>query len=167
MDVKEFNNLEEKSAIAEFMKCCGSNFWSERMVARRPFKDLEDIMIQAEVCWSAASNGDVKEAFLHHPKIGDIESLEKKFASTSKWAGNEQKGVNTASREVLEELCLANEKYEKKFGFIFIIYATGKTAAEMLVNVKARMFNDPETELLIAKAEQHKITVLRLNKLFA
>ena len=100
-------------------------------------------------------------------RIGDVESLAKKYANTKTWAAGEQKGVESADRAVIEKLAEGNTAYEEKFGHIFIVCATGKSAAEMLAMLEARMKNDPKDEILIAAAEQNKITRLRLKKLLA
>lgn len=107
------------------------------------------------------------EAFLGHPKIGDVDSLAQKFRATKKWAGNEQELVQDASLELISKLAQGNTDYENKFGFIFIVFATGKTAQQMLDLLCARLPNPPDRELEIAAAEQHKITRLRIQKLFA
>ena len=113
----------------------------------------------------ALAESDWQEAFTHHPQIGDRESLKKKFASTAGWAGNEQSGTATATEDVLDELAEYNHQYREKFGYIFIVCATGKTALEMLTMLKQRIENSRETEILIAAGEQAKITRLRLEKL--
>ena len=105
------------------------------------------------------------EAFAHHPKIGDLKGLEEKFASTKAWAGAEQAGVQQAGKQIVEEMAKLNEDYEKKFGFIFIVCATGKTAEEMLALLQSRLPNNYKEELRIAMMEQNKITRLRLHKL--
>jgi 2-oxo-4-hydroxy-4-carboxy-5-ureidoimidazoline decarboxylase len=105
------------------------------------------------------------EAFKIHPRIGDIESLRKKFASTASWASDEQSGASEAAEDVLHELSEGNDHYEKKFGYIFIVCATGKSATEMLTLLKNRLHNNPEAEFAIACEEQKKITNLRLDKL--
>ena len=104
---------------------------------------------------------------LNHPKIGDVESLSKKYENTKTWAVGEQKGVENADRAVIEKLAEGNKTYEEKFGHIFIVCATGKSAAEMLSMLEGRMKNDPKDEILIAAGEQNKITRLRLKKLLA
>jgi 2-oxo-4-hydroxy-4-carboxy-5-ureidoimidazoline decarboxylase len=124
---------------------------------------LED----AEEQWYECTEADWLEAFTHHPKIGDIDSLKKKFASTATWAAGEQSGAAAASQKVLEDLAKGNDDYEKKFGFIFIVCATGKTAEEMLQLLQDRLPNKKEDELKIAMDEQNKITKLRLEKLIA
>ncbi len=159
--------MEAELAQLEFSKCCGARNWVAQMVALRPFDDRDGLLKAAERIWYACSEADWLEAFTHHPKIGDIDSLAKKFASTQAWAGNEQKGVQSASMDVLQRLAKGNSEYEKKFGFIFIVCATGKSAAEMLSLLEQRIGNSYEDELKIAMGEQHKITLIRLNKLLA
>ena len=123
-------------------------------------------MLNAERAWNACNESDWLEAFSHHPKIGDVSTLREKFAATAAWASNEQSGTRNASDEVLTELADLNNTYEARFGFIFIVCATGKTAEEMLDLLKARIDNYREKEIHIAAAEQLKITKLRLEKLF-
>ncbi len=131
----------------------------------RPFAYKEALLEQARLQWEQCGPSDWLEAFTHHPKIGDLKSLEKKFASTRQWAGGEQKGVNTADQQILEALAQGNDDYEKKFGYIFIVCATGKSAGEMLEILKERLSNQPEEEIQIAQGEQMKITLIRLEKL--
>jgi 2-oxo-4-hydroxy-4-carboxy-5-ureidoimidazoline decarboxylase len=106
------------------------------------------------------------EAFEHHPKIGDINSLKEKYPNTKEWASDEQAGINVASEEVLHAVAKGNEDYEKKFGYIFIVCATGKSAGEMRQILESRLMNNPDEEIQIAAEEQNKITKLRLEKLF-
>lgn len=105
------------------------------------------------------------EAFAAHPKIGDIKSLKEKYGDTKNWAQNEQAGARGISDEVAADLAASNERYLQKFGYIFIVCATGKSAQEMLAMLKLRLENDQLVELPIAAAEQVKITKLRLEKL--
>lgn len=161
------NTLTPKEAQAEFARCCGTKRWARGMTARRPFHSRSTLMGGAESLWSLLTAGDWREAFGHHPKIGDVESLRRKFASTSAWTSGEQSGVAGADEAVLTALAEGNAAYEAKFGYIFIVYATGKSAAEMLEILQARLSNGPRTELRIAADEQKKITRLRLEKLFA
>ncbi len=135
------------------------------MLVGFPVEDELGLYFLATKCWDACLEPDYLEAFSHHPKIGDIDSLKKKFASTATWASGEQAGVNAADQATLEQLAEGNNLYEEKFGFIFIVCATGKSAAEMLDLLKQRLPNNREDELKIAAAEQHKITLIRLEKL--
>lgn len=166
MTLKEFNQLESGEAKVELLKCCGSETWVDKMIAHIPFANTESLFKKANEVWYKECNKkDWREAFKYHPKIGDLESLKKKFTNTKKWAEGEQAGVNTASEDILERLAEVNKKYETTFGYIFIVCATGKSASEMLRLAEARLKNGPKEEIHIAKGEQHKITLIRLNKL--
>lgn len=165
MTIAELNQLDANVLREEFTKCCGASAWTNGMILRRPFATKDALLKAADEVWNETNENDWLEAFLHHPKIGDLKSLEKKFATTSKLAGSEQASVNSASQDVLEALAKGNAAYENKFGFIFIVCATGKSASEMLELLNTRIHNDKQTELKIAAAEQHKITHLRLQKL--
>lgn len=162
--IHEINRLPETEWEQALQNCCGSTRWVRQMLIARPYESAESIFVLAENIWCGLGEDDFLEAFSHHPKIGDRESLKKKFASTAHWAGNEQSGVNAATEAVIEALAKGNEAYEHKFGFIFIVCATGKSAEEMLAILQARLPNEREDELLIAAAEQAKITALRLQK---
>lgn len=146
-------------------KCCGSEKWINSMIREMPFNTKEEIFNNAEKVWYSLNKEDWLEAFSQHPKIGDINSLTEKFYSTKELAGNEQAGVNNASIETLTEFAKLNDEYEKKFGYIFIVCASGKSADEMLHIIKERIKNNSETEIKIAMEEQNKITKLRLEKL--
>lgn len=167
MTIQEFNDLPLQQLKNEFFKCCGSSSWVEKMIASKPFSDLEDLMMKADRAWTSTNEIDLLESFSHHPKIGDLKSLEKKFASTKALAGSEQAAVQSASQTTIEQLAEGNMLYENKFGFIFIVCATGKSADEMLSLLKKRINNDRSTELKIAAGEQQKIIQLRIQKLFS
>lgn len=165
MNLEELNKLSKETLTEELIKCCGSHTWANALAKETPFSSKEELMNKSDEIWSNVAKEDILEAFLHHPKIGDIESLSKKFANTKAWAEGEQSGVNSANMEVLEALAKGNKDYEEKFGYIFIVCATGKTASEMLEILQARLPNEPEKELAIASNEQNKITKIRLEKL--
>ena len=167
MTIAEFDHLDIEQKKKMLYQCCGSTAWVEKMLTIPPANDLIDLFEDAEERWYECRERDWKEAFSNHPKIGDLESLKKKFASTAQWASNEQSGVNTANERTLEKLAAGNKLYEEKFGYIFIICATGKSAEEMLKNLEERLSNDPKDEIMIAAGEQTKITQLRLEKLFS
>ncbi len=167
MTLQELNKLSATNAFEVFFKCCGSTTWAKQLTGKRPFTSKEELIRVSDSIWQSCSKQDGLEAFTHHPKIGDIKSLEKKFASTKEWAGGEQAGVNTATQNTLIALAEGNEAYLHKFGYIFIVCATGKTAEEMLALLNARINNDAATELQLAMNEQNKITHLRLEKLIS
>jgi len=167
MTFHELNTLPKQQLREELIKCCGSSAWVNKMLPFFPADDLVELLEDAEEQWFKCSEEDWKEAFAQHPKIGDTESLKKKFFSTAQWASGEQSGVNTATQQTIEALTEGNQLYEKKFGYIFIVCATGKSAEEMLEILQARLLNDPKDEIEIAADEQNKINKLRLEKLLA
>lgn len=165
MTLHEFNILPKEVLVEELTKCCGSSAWVQRMLPFIPADDMVELLEDAEEQWWLCSEADWKEAFTHHPKIGDMDSLKKKFASTANWASGEQSGVQDANEKILEALAEGNRLYEEKFGYIFIVCATGKSATEMLELLQERLKNTPEEEIKIAADEQNKITKLRIEKL--
>ncbi len=167
MTLEELNTLDPHQLKEELATCCGSSTWVKMIATYFPADSLEELLEEAEEMWYECSEDDWKEAFAHHPKIGDVESLTKKFASTAQWASGEQSGVNAATSSTIEALAEGNRLYEEKFGYIFIVCATGKSADEMLTALQARLKNEPGDEIKIAAAEQNKITQLRLQKLLA
>ena len=167
MDTKlvALNALDVESLSATFASCCGASRWIQSMVESGPFLSTAHLRGAAESNWWALDESDWLEAFTHHPKIGEDKAvLSAKFAKTASLSAAEQQGVNNASEAVLESLAKQNGIYAQRFGFIFIVCAQGKSAAEMLALIEARMDNSPSEELRIAAGEQAKITWLRLEK---
>lgn len=164
--LKELNSQSEEQVTTALNKCCVSVQWARLMANQRPYTSTSDLIAKAASIWySKCSKEDYLQAFTGHPKIGDVESLKEKFAHTKEWAGKEQAKVDDANTDTLLALKKANSEYESKFGYIFIVSASGKSAEEMLAIVQKRLLNPPEEELRIAMNEQHKITVIRLIKL--
>lgn len=166
MTLDDFNDLSKEEAGIQLFSCCSSHAWKKAIMEKFPFKDEMDLLANAEMSWYKECNeADWMEAFTHHPKIGDVKSLAEKFAATKHLAGKEQAEVEKASAETIHQLVAANREYEARFGFIFIVSATGKTADEMLRLLKDRLKNNLIEELCVAMGEQHKITVFRLQKI--
>ena len=160
------NALAPAEALEAFQKCCTSRRWAEQMVQSRPFPSDSALHRCALSIWRSLGREDYEEAFAGHPQIGaDPAALRRKFSATADWSSNEQAGVRTASEATIQALASLNQKYLKRFGYIFIVCASGKSADEMLDLLRQRIDNTSETELHIAAAEQHKITTLRLEKL--
>ncbi len=159
------NRADFSDATAALLRCCGAARWATAMASRRPFDSAEALYRGAEQEWERASREEVLEAFSHHPRIGDRASLRDRFPSTHAWSASEQAEAAVAEEKVLDDLAQGNRDYEARFGHIFIVCASGRTAAEMLALLRARVDNDPEIELKIAALEQMKITRLRLEKL--
>jgi 2-oxo-4-hydroxy-4-carboxy-5-ureidoimidazoline decarboxylase len=167
MTLTTLNNLPEPVLREQLHNCCGSNTWVKKMLAVFPMETEQSLFQQAEKAWFSCEEADWLEAFRHHPKIGDVQSLREKFAATAAWAEGEQATIKHTTGDVIEALAEGNKQYEEKFGFIFIVCATGKPAVEMLNLLKERLSNNRETEIHIAMKEQLKITLLRLNKLLS
>ena len=160
MTIKAFNKLNKEEKAKLLLSCCGSSAWVAMMMKQFPFTNEADLVDAAADIWYNQCNGvDWLESFTHHPKIGDVKSLTKKFA------GKEQASVAVASKKTIAALANANKEYEAKFGFIFIVCATGRSASEMLRLLEDRLSNTIGEELHIAMGEQMKITILRFQKL--
>ena len=166
MTLHDLHTLSPGEAASLLSGACGSSTWLNRLMEYFPFTSLQEMLRASEKIWyQDCGEPDWLEAFSHHPKIGDIKSLAEKFASTSHLAGKEQAAVAEASEDLLVKLARANEEYEAKNGFIFIVCATGKSAQEMLHILEGRLRNTRDEELFVAMGEQHKITLLRLRKI--
>lgn len=156
------NALPTEAAAAALLACCGSSRWAQAVAADRPYGSWEHLVGHAEHLWWHLGDGDWLAAFDHHPRIGaDVDALRAKFA-TAATAEREQAGVSGASEETLRALAQGNREYEARYGFIFLVCATGKSAVEMLAILRSRMDHETEAELRIAAGEQAKITRLRL-----
>jgi 2-oxo-4-hydroxy-4-carboxy-5-ureidoimidazoline decarboxylase len=152
----QLNAITEDDARRELARCCGSDRWTTMMLIRRPFQSAGDLYQAADETWWSLGKRDWLEAFGHHPRIG---------ARAAGWAGDEQSGVSGASDVTLKALTGLNREYERRFGHVFLICATGRSASEMLAELQRRLANAPDEELRIAAGEQAKITRLRLEKL--
>lgn len=167
MKLEELNQLSLEKRRTLLEQCCASTKWFTTLAEAFPFLSEEGLVETSNRIWADCTEADYLEAFLGHPKIGDVSSLAKKFQATKKWAGNEQQLVDEASMDVINALAKGNADYEARFGFIFIVFATGKTAQQMLDLLLERLPNGRPEELEIAAGEQHKITTLRIHKLLA
>lgn len=160
MTLQDFNNLDRDTATKELFTCCGSQHWVSSLMQIFPFGSQEVLIENATRVWyNECDKTDWLESFRHHPKIGDKKGL------TEKFAGKEQATVGSASEEIIDALARANKDYEKKFGFIFIVCASGKSPEEMLRLLTDRLKNNIDDEITIAMGEQHKITLIRFKKL--
>jgi OHCU decarboxylase len=163
--IEDLNNLENPEAESHFRDCCGSREWARKMAAARPYHTSEELMDRAETIWNALNPADWLEAFAAHPKIGAKKAAPSQQGLSAEWSKGEQAGMENADDLIKDELAEANRLYEEKFGYIFIVCATGKTAEEMLALCRGRLGNPPEAELPVAADEQRKITEIRLRKL--
>lgn len=165
MSLEELNTLPRDQAETRFRDCCAAGPWVRGMTDNRPYASRDELMAQSQQLWPTLTERDWLQAFEAHPQIGDVDSLRKKYASTKALASGEQAGARGADEDVLRRLKQGNDAYLDRFGFIFIVCATGKSADEMLALLEARLPNGREMELKIAAREQAKITEIRLEKL--
>jgi OHCU decarboxylase len=170
MDLREglerLNSLSAAEAQTELLKCCGSTEWARALAARRPFGNAPELFAAADEIWWNLSERDWLEAFAAHPRIGGrARAARPQHALAEGWSRQEQAGARDAAPATLDEFAAANRAYEEKFGYIYIVCATGKTADEMLALLHARLSNEAGAELRTAAGEQSRITRLRLEKL--
>lgn len=161
------NALPAEDAERELLTCCGSRAWARRMAESRPFADADALMRRADATWWSLDEADWREAFRAHPRIGSKKAEAGQTDREQAWSAGEQAGMRTAADATREALVEGNEAYEARFGYIYIVCATGRTADEMLALLQARLRNEPETEIRAAAEEQRKITRIRLDKLLA
>lgn len=146
----------------QLQQICTSRCWQQRMKAAMPFRTPELFAQSAEQAFAFLQEPDWLEAFAGHPMIGDIETLEKKYAQGKALSEQEQRQIQQATQETLQELLELNQRYFSKFGFIFIVCATNKSAQEMLTILKQRINHSRKEELLLAALEQQKISHIRM-----
>jgi allantoicase len=163
--LERFNRLPGQRALRALLDCCGSRKWAQQMATLRPFAGEAELLNAADKTWSALAREDWLEAFQHHPPIGETQARARQSATASRWSAKEQSSAQKAAPEVLEALAAQNRAYAEKFGYVFLICATGKTSEEIWSALRWRLPNDPDTELRVAAEEQRKITRLRLEKL--
>jgi OHCU decarboxylase len=161
------NALPADQAEAELRTCCGSRAWARRMADARPFRDEAALYDAADAVWWALDEADWLEAFRSHPRIGERKAQAAQTGREQAWSAGEQSGMDAAAETVQQALADGNRAYEARFGHIYIVCASGRSAEEMLAILTARLANDPRTELRAAAEEQRKITRIRLEKLLA
>ena len=167
MTLEALNQLPPPEAAAALLACCGSRRWAIAMVAARPFADPDAILAKGDAVWAALAPADWLEAFAAHPRIGEGAGRAGRAGRAGEeraeaWSRGEQAGVEDASRARLAAL---NRDYEARFGYTFIVCATGRSGAEMMAMLERRIGNNPSDELREAAEEQRQITRLRLAKL--
>lgn len=164
-NINWLNSLSKNETLKFFLDCCASQNWAEQMYSCFPFVSFEELKKKTVKIWFALTKEDWLQAFKSHPKIGDVSTLKKTNQSQrEKWSSQEQQQITQAAEQTLIELAKKNEEYYQKFGFTFIICATGQKPLDMLSNLNKRIGNNFQQELENASVEQNKITIIRLNK---
>ena len=158
-----WNQADEPAALDAMLACCGARRWAKAMVARRPIPSVASLSLTADEVWSTMEEPDWMEAFACHPRIGERKAAHASPQSAA-WSQQEQSSAARAATQVLTELTEGNALYEQRFGFTYIVCATGKSAEEMLAILQRRLTNDRATELHEAAEQQRQITQIRLGK---
>jgi OHCU decarboxylase len=161
------NALAAEDAERELLTCCGSRAWARRMAESRPFRDAAALLEQADAIWWKVDEADWREAFRSHPRIGERKADAGQTGREQAWSAGEQAGMASAADATRAALAEGNAEYEARFGYIYIVCASGRSADEMLALLQSRLRNDPQTEIRVAAEEQRKITRIRLEKLLA
>jgi OHCU decarboxylase len=162
-----WNNLPSDDAAREVLDCCGSSAWARQLAERRPFPDESSLIAASDQIWNGLQPADWEEAFSKHPRIGERKALKAASTQSAVWSSEEQQSAAGASEEIQSAVVEANRAYEERFGRIFIICATGRSANGMLEILRSRMHNDEATELRVSTEEQREITNIRLRKWLA
>jgi len=162
-----WNGLPHEEAAREILACCGSRTWATNMVSKRPIQDEVSLLATSDAIWRGLGEEDWLEAFRSHPRIGESRAEEVSPAQSSAWSAQEQQKAATADEAVKMALKWGNREYEQKFGRIFIVCATGKSASEILEILRRRLHNDDASELRLAAEEQRQIMHIRLKKWIA
>jgi len=166
-ELDRLNALAPADAQVEFLKCCGSTRWAKLMTEARPFANFEEVSSRADEIWASLGEQDWLEAFHAHPRIGERKAAATQSQQAAGWSAQEQSQAQQAADETKAAIAEGNSVYEDRFGFIFIICASGKSAEQILSSLNERLANSVATELPIAAEEQQKITQLRLKKLLS
>jgi 2-oxo-4-hydroxy-4-carboxy-5-ureidoimidazoline decarboxylase len=158
-----WNHADQASAREAMIACCGAQRWVAAMIAARPISSVADLSETADRIWTTMHESDWLEAFACHPRIGERKAAHATVQSTA-WSRQEQSSTNAASERILAELAEGNALYEERFGFTYIVCATGKSADEMLAILQRRLASDKTTELREAAEQQRQIMQVRLGK---
>jgi OHCU decarboxylase len=161
--LEKWNKTDVQSATDAMLACCGATRWAARMIALRPIPSVPELSEAADRVWQTMSESDWLEAFACHPRIGERKATPASQQSAS-WSRQEQVAMNAASKSVMDELAEGNLLYEQRFGFTYIVCATGKSAEEMLAILKRRLARDRMAELREAAEQQRQIMQIRLGK---
>jgi OHCU decarboxylase len=161
MQLRWFNELSKEEAVGALLLVCHSRTWAEQVAAQRPYSDLDALLTAADDVWMALRPEDWLEALDAHPRIGE------RGGRSAEFSEREQAGFGAAADDVQAAIAAGNAQYEQRFGHVFLISAEGRTADEILANLRSRLDNDPDVELRVAAEEHRRITRLRLQRLLS
>jgi len=162
--LERWSSLDPTEAAREILPCCGSQAWAAEVAARRPIADEEALSLIADAVWIGLPESAWQEAFNSHPRIGQQKAKGEATAESLAWSSTEQSAAMSSEDAVKQALAEGNRRYEEKFDRIFIVCASGRSAAEILTILEQRLKNDLRTELREAAEQQRQITQLRLHR---
>lgn len=160
----EWNGLSREAAANAVLPCCGSHAWAHGLATRRPLSTLPELLAASDAAWWSLSESDWKQAFDSHPRIGEQHAQAAATEASLQWSAGEQSSAMLSGDAAKARLAEGNRTYEAKYGRIYIVCATGKSATEMLEILERRMHNTAEDELHEAAEQQRQITHIRLRK---
>jgi 2-oxo-4-hydroxy-4-carboxy-5-ureidoimidazoline decarboxylase len=163
LSLAQWNEADSETAMSTMLACCGAHRWAESMIAHRPIADEQELHEIAGRAWGNMNEADWMEAFACHPRIGDRKSAHASSQSAT-WSQQEQSSVISAAETTLTQLAEGNARYEDRFGFTYIVCATGKSPEEMLSILKRRLSGDLSSEMREAAEQQRQIMHIRLRK---
>jgi 2-oxo-4-hydroxy-4-carboxy-5-ureidoimidazoline decarboxylase len=163
MTLDELNTLPRIEIERALGACCAAKQWIDGMTNARPFQSIAALLANSDALWHAMGPREWRDAMAHHPRIG--ERAAKGDALSRAWSAGEQAGAGAANADLRRALAQGNREYEARFGHTYVVNATGKTAAEMLSDLRRRLSNTSDEELAVAAEELRTITRLRLEKL--
>jgi len=161
--LSQWNEADSKSALDAVTACCGAQRWAAAMVEHRPIAGESELHNVADRLWNAMQEADWTEAFACHPRIGE-RRISHSVSQSSTWSEQEQSSIQTAAETTMAALAEGNARYENKFGFTYIVCATGKSPEEMLAILNRRLMSDRASELREAAEQQRQIMHIRLRK---
>ena len=162
MDLAGLNRAAPETAVTALLACCASDAWAAALTARRPFADEDELLTAASDTWWTLGEEDWLQAFAAHPRIGEASDGDDRHSA---WSRSEQAATAGADATVLGALAACNRDYEARFGHVYLVAASGRSATQLLEQCQSRLDHDPDEEFLIAAGEQATITEMRLRKL--
>ncbi len=160
----QWNQLDVPDAAKEILPCCGSSRWARAVAERRPLLDREELLRASQAAFADLTDIDWTEVFESHPRIGEQHANIETTGRSLGWSRAEQVAADSENQSIARLLREGNQAYEARFGHIFLVCAAGRSRAEILAHLHARLHNDPETEQTVARREQEQITALRLER---
>jgi 2-oxo-4-hydroxy-4-carboxy-5-ureidoimidazoline decarboxylase len=159
------NELPAPAASRELLACCSASSWADRMAAGRPYRSAEDAIRQSAAIVASLTEPELAEALAGHPRIGERPAVGHGPARSAAWSAREQSGVTGADAETAQALADGNLEYERRFGHIYLVCASGRTGPQLLALLRGRLANDDVTEWQVVRSELQKINEIRLGRL--